>query len=347
MKAVFIEQHGGPDKLTYGDRPEPEAAPGEIMLRVRASALNHLDLNLREGRTYRGPLPRIMGCDVAGEIMSISPDAHTDLQVGDRVILNNRVMCGICEYCRMGLDQDCTGQKRIGVDLDGGHAEYLTAPAVNAHKIPDTMSFTEAAALPIVAHTSWHCLITQAQIRPWDDVLIQAAGSGVGSMGIQIAKMVGARVITTAGSDWKLQKAKELGADEVINYRETADFSERVRELTGGKGVDLVFDCVGADVWEQSLMCLKPGGRLVITGVTSGARASIDLSLLQSRPLHLMGSGGRSNRTFADMMADMMKVVHHGALHGVVGRVFPLEGVAEAHQAMEDRDFFGKLVIES
>ena len=343
MKAVFINHHGGPEQLVYGDRPDPEVAPGEVMLRVRASALNHLDLNMRSGHTYRGPLPRIMGCDIAGEVAAISPDAQTNLKTGDRVLLNNRVMCGTCESCRLGLDQYCPNQKRIGVDLDGGHAEYVTAPAGNAHKIPDSMEFTEAAALPIVGHTAWHCLITQAQVRPWDDVLIQAAGSGVGSMGIQIAKMVGARVITTAGSEWKLEKARKLGADEVINYREVSNFSQRVRELTDGKGVDLVFDCVGADVWEESLLCLKPGGRLVITGVTSGARANIDLSILQGRPLHLMGSGGRSQRTFADMM----KVVRHGALHGIVGRVFPLQGVAEAHRSMEARDFFGKLVIES
>jgi NADPH:quinone reductase-like Zn-dependent oxidoreductase len=205
------------------------------------------------------------------------------------------------------------------------------------------MSFTEAAAIPIVGHTAWHCLVTQGQVRPWDDVLIHAAGSGVGSMGIQIAKMMGARVITTAGSNWKLEKAKELGANEVINYRETPNISQRVKELTGGKGVDLVFDCVGADVWEESLLCLKPGGRLVITGVTSGARANMDLSILQGRPLHLMGSGGRSRRTFGDMM----KMVNQGALHGIVGRVFSLEEVAEAHRVMEARDFFGKLVIES
>jgi alcohol dehydrogenase len=162
-------------------------------------------------------------------------------------------------------------------------------------------------------------------------------------MAIQIAKMMGARVITTAGSNWKLEKAKELGANEAINYRETPNISQQVKELTGGKGVDLVFDCVGADVWEESLLCLKPGGRLVITGVTSGARANMNLSILQGRPLHLMGSGGRSRRTFGDMM----KMVNQGALHGIVGRVFPLEEVAEAHRIMEARDFFGKLVIES
>ena len=145
---------------------------------------------------------------------AISPAANTDLEIGDRVILNNRVTCGGCHNCQMGRDDQCPNQKRLGVDLDGGHAEYITAPAINAHVIPDDMDFTEAAALPIAAHTAWHCLVTQAQIRPWDDVLVQAAGSGVGSMGIQIAKMMGARVITTAGSQWKLDRALDLGADE-------------------------------------------------------------------------------------------------------------------------------------
>ena len=343
MKAVFINEHGGTDKLVCGDRPEPEVGPGEVMLRVRASALNHLDLNLREGRTYRGPLPRILGCDIAGEVAAISPAANTSLKIGDRVILNNRVACSSCRNCQMGQDQHCPNQLRLGVDLDGGHAEYITAPAINAHAIPSSMDFTEAAALPIAAHTAWHCLVTQAQIRPWDDVLVQAAGSGVGSMGIQIAKMMGARVITTAGSQWKLERALELGADEVINYNEAPKFSQKVLELTGGQGVDLVFDCVGASVWEENLLSLKAGGRLVITGVTSGATSNLNLSLLQSKPLHLMGSGGRSNRTFADFM----KVVHHGSIHGIAGRIFPLEEVGAAHQAMAERDFFGKIVIES
>lgn len=343
MKAVFINEHGGTDKLVYGDRPEPEVAPGEIMLRVRASALNHLDLNLREGKSYSGPLPRIMGCDIAGEITAISPQANTSLKVGDRVILNNRITCGVCDSCNLGLDQSCSNGKRIGVDVDGGHAEYVTAPAINAHVIPDSMAFTEAAALPIAAHTVWHCLVTQAQIKPWDTVLVQAAGSGVGSMAIQMAKMVGARVITTAGSQWKLDKAKEWGADEVINYRQTPKFSERVKDLTGGQGVDLVFDSVGADIWNENLLSMAPRGRLVITGVTSGTQVDMNLSLLHGRPLQLMGSGGRSNRTFADFM----KVVHHGSLRGIVAKVFPLDDVTDAHQAMEDRDFYGKLVIES
>ena len=344
MKAVYISEYGGTGVLTHGDRPDPEVAPGEVMLRVHGSALNRLDIGMRSGRGYQGPLPRIMGCDVAGEIVSISPAADTNLQVGDRVVLDNRVKCpNSCEYCLQGLDQYCTEQKRLGVDLDGGHAEYITAPAINAYKFPDDMSFAEAAALPLACHTAWHCLVTQAQIRPWDDVLIHAASSGVASMGIQIAKMMGCRVITTAGVDWKIAKAKELGADEVINYRETASISQRVKEMTDGKGVDVVFDVVGADTWEDSMLSLKPNGRLVITGVTSGARVDMNLSILQGRPLHLMGSGGRSRRTFADVM----KLVNQGELRGIVSQVFPLGEVAQAHQVMEDRNFFGKLVIES
>ncbi len=342
MKAVYLEEPGGPEALVYGDLPEPEAAPGEVMLRVRASALNRADIGMRNrGRSGSGP--RIMGMDVAGEIVSISPDANTTLQAGDRVLLENRVKCHRCENCVAGLDQYCADQKRIGVDLDGGHAEYITAPAINTYKIPDSMSFAEAAAIPLAGHTAWQCMVVQGQVRSWDDVLIHAAGSGVGSMAIQIAKMVGARVFTTAGSDWKLERAKEWGADAGINYRETPRLSERIKELTDGKGVDLVFDVVGADVWEESMLCLKPGGRLVITGVTSGARTNMDLSILQGRPLHLMGSGGRTRRSFGDLM----KCVHQGELTGIVSETFPLTDVAAAHRVMESREFYGKLVVES
>ena len=342
MKAVYLQEPGGPEALVYGNLPDPEVAPGEVMLRVHGSALNRADMGMRS-RGRSGQAPRIMGMDVAGEIVSISPDASTSLEVGDRVLLENRVKCRVCEFCVDGNDQYCTKQLRIGVDLDGGHAEYITAPAINAYRIPDSMSYAEAAAIPLAGHTAWQCMVVQGQVKPWDDVLIQAAGSGVASMGIQIAKMFGARVITTAGSDWKLEEAKQWGADEVINYRETANISERVRELTDGKGVDLVFDVVGADVWEQNLLSLKSGGRLVITGVTSGARADMNLSILQGRPLHLMGSGGRTRRSFGDLM----KCVNNGELKGIVGQTFPLTEVPEAHRVMESREFFGKLVIES
>lgn len=340
MKAVYIEQSGGSVRMVYGDRPEPRAGPGEIVIRVRATALNHSDLGVTTGRGSTDGLPRILGLDIAGEVAELGPGVQ-GFAVGDRVLVDNRVKCMTCEPCRHGRDEFCVGQKRLGVNLDGGHAEYCKVPAINVHAFPAWMDFEEAAAIPLAGHTAWHCLMERARLQPWDEVLIQAVGSGVGSAGLQIAKGIGARVIATAGSDWKLEKAKSLGADEVINYTTTPKFSQRVKELTGGHGVDLVFDNVGAAVWEESLASLKPGGRLVITGTTSGSQASMNLSLLQGRPLTLMGSGGRSRRSFADMM----QMVHHGRLRGVVGQTFELADVAKAHTTMAGRDFFGKLVL--
>jgi len=340
MKAVYVEHPGGLDSLVYGDRPEPEAGPGEVVLRVRASALNHADLSIISGRTNTRGLPRILGLDMAGEIVQVSP-AVSGLREGDRVLVDNRIKCGTCEYCVLGTDEYCLNQMRLGSDMDGGHAQYCNVPAVNAHKIPDWMSFEEAASLPIAAHTAWHCLVVRGQLQPWEDILIQAVGSGVGSIGLMIAKHIGARVIATAGSDWKLERARELGADEVINYNTTSKFSQKVKECTHNKGVDMVFDVVGAAVWDESLLSLKPGGRLVITGTTSGAQYNMNLSLLQGRPLTLMGSGGRSRRSFADMM----RVVNNGGLRGVVGKTFPLQDAIEAHKTMENRNFFGKLVL--
>ena len=340
MKAVYMESAGGLDNLVYGDRPEPEVGPGEVVVRVRASALNRADFgSIQRGSGTQGS-PRIVGMDMAGEVVQVSPTV-VGLKEGDKVLVDNRIKCGWCEPCSLGVDEYCENQVRFGVDADGGHAQYCVVPAINAHIFSDDMSFEEAAALPISGHTSWHCIMVRGQIQPWEDILIHAAGSGAGSTGTLIARHIGARVIATAGSDWKLDRAKELGASEVINYNTTPNFSQRVKEVTGGKGVDMVFDMVGAAVWEESLQCLKPGGRLVITGTTSGSRFDLNLSLLQGKPLTLMGSGGRSRRSFGEMM----RVVNNGGLRGIVGRTFPLEDAIEAYKTLDSRDFFGKLVL--
>jgi len=342
LKAVFISEFGGVDKLIYGDRPDLTASPGEVVLQVRASALNHLDLGVRSGRgRVPGDLPRILGCDMAGEIAQIGPGVM-GFGLGDRVLVDNRLKCDACDQCLQGLDQFCRKQLRVGVDVDGGHAEFCKIPAVNVYKFRESMSFEEAAAIPLAFHTAWHCLMMRGQLQPWETILIQAGGSGVGSAGIQIAKRIGARVITTAGSDEKLARAKELGADEGINYRTTLDFSQRVMELTDGQGVDMVLDVVGAAVWEQNQLSLRAGGRLVITGSTSGTQTNMDLSIITGRPLTLMGSGGRTRRSFGEMMS----VINRGELTGVVGQIFPLRDVARAHQVMESREFYGKLVIQ-
>ena len=340
MKAIYITEPGGPEKLIFGDRPDPEAGAGEVIVRVRGTALNHADLSIRAGRSPTGGLPRILGLDIAGDVASLGPGV-TGWRAGDRVVVENRVKCGTCTPCALGRDEYCERQRRLGGELDGGHAQYCKVPAVNLQRIPDGMTFEEAATLPLAGHTAWHCLIERVQLQPWEDVLIQAVGSGVGSSGLLIAKGIGARVIATAGSDWKLERAKELGADDVINYTTTPKFSQRVKELTNGRGVDVVFDCVGATVWDESLNSLKPGGRLVITWTTSGSQIPFNLSLMQGRPLTLMGSGARSRRSFAAMM----HMVAYGGLRGVVGRTFKMEEAAVAHEVMAGRDFFGKLVL--
>jgi NADPH:quinone reductase-like Zn-dependent oxidoreductase len=340
MKAIYITEPGGPEKLIFGDRPDPEAGPGEVVVRVRATAVNHADLSIRAGRSSTGGLPRILGLDIAGEVARLGPGV-TGWKAGDRVVVENRVKCGACPPCALGRDELCERQKRLGGELDGGHAQYCAVPAVNLQRIPEAMGFEEAATLPLAGHTAWHCLIERVKLQPGEDVLVQAVGSGVGSFGLLMAKGIGARVIATAGSDWKLAKAKELGADEVINYTDTPKFSQRVKDLTSGRGVDVVFDCVGATVWDENLTSLKAGGRLVITGTTAGSQIPFNLSLLQSRPLTLMGSGGRSRRSFAAMM----HTVHYGGLRGVVGQVFDLVDAAKAHEVMTGRDFFGKLVL--
>lgn len=341
LKAVYITEFGGIDKLVYGDLPDPEPEINEVVINIKASALNHLDLGVRSGRgRVPGDFPRILGCDMAGEVSGFGKGV-SGFKVGDRVLVDNRVKCDKCRYCMLGEDQFCSNQLRIGVDLDGGHAEYCVVPAVNVHKISDKIGFEEAAAMPLAFHTAWQCVVVKGDLKPWETILIQAGGSGVGSAAIQIARRIGAKVITTASTDEKVAQAIRLGANQGINYTTIPDFSNAVRELNGGRLVDMVLDVVGAAVWQQNLLSIRAGGRLVITGTTSGADANIDLSLLSGRPLTLMGSGGRTRRSFVDMM----EVINRGELQGVVGATFSLYEVGKAHELMESRNFSGKIVI--
>ncbi|MEE9325449.1 MAG: alcohol dehydrogenase catalytic domain-containing protein, partial [Dehalococcoidia bacterium] len=243
MKAVYIEEQGGIEKLIYGERPEPKVGPGEVLVKIRATALNHLDIYARAGLNgvSVGGFPRILGSDIAGEVVELGKGI-TQARNGDRVIVENSIKCGVCKYCSMSRDELCTNPKGLGVTVDGGYAEYVKVPASIVHDIPHWMPFDEGAAIGLVYHTAWHCLITRAQLKPGEDILITAAGSGVGSAAIQLAKRIGARVITTAGTDEKLEKARELGADEVINYVKEERYSDKVKALTEGEGVDMVLD---------------------------------------------------------------------------------------------------------
>ncbi|MGB8510966.1 MAG: zinc-binding dehydrogenase [Pyrinomonadaceae bacterium] len=340
MKAVVFNEHGGPEVLRYDERPEPRMRANEVLVEVRACALNHLDVWARGGLPgIEIPLPHILGNDIAGVVREAG-EVVDWVKAGDEVMLQPGVSCGHCRECLRGADNLCASYDIIGYRRDGGYAELVVAPAVNVIPKPKNLSWAEAAALPLVTVTAWHMLVTRAGVQPGEDVLIHAAGSGVGSIGIQIAKLRGARVIATAGSDEKLQKARELGADEVINYT-NADWPKEVRRLTERRGVDVVFEHTGAETWPGSLLSLAKDGRLVTCGATSGYDARTDIRQVFYRHLTLLGSFMGSK---AELL-DALKFVERGMIRAVVDRTLPLAEARRAHELMGERAQFGKLVL--
>src|SRR6516162_3804137 len=289
MKAILFHQHGGPEVLKYTDTPEPMLRTSDVLVRVKACALNHLDLWVRRGLpNVPIPLPHIPGSDVAGEIAKIGADVTT-IRVGQRVVLAPLVSCGKCPACLGGLDNHCRQATNLGYMIDGGCAEFVRAPEVNCLAYPEDLTWEQAAAIPLVFQTAWHMLITRAELQPGEDVLVLGAGSGVGSAAIQIAKFFGARVLTTAGSEEKLAKAKEIGADEVIHHG-IMPIAKEVRRLTHNRGVDVVIEHVGTATWEDSVKSLANAGRLVTCGATTGHEAKIDLRFVFTRQLSILGS---------------------------------------------------------
>ena len=340
MKAVNFAQHGGPEVLKYTDVADPQIKAGEVLIEVRACALNHLDVWVRGGLPgIKIPLPHILGNDVAGIVREVG-ELVTWIKPGDEVMVQPGLSCGHCAECLSGRDNMCDEYDIIGYRRDGGYAELLAVPGVNLISKPQNLSWPEAAALPLVTLTAWHMLVTQARVQPGEDVLVHAAGSGVGSLGIQIAKLFGARVIATAGSDEKLAKARELGADETVNYTRD-DWPKEVKRLTNGRGVDVVFEHTGAATWPGSIVSLKKGGRLVTCGATSGFDARTDLRQVFYRHLTILGSMMGSK---GELLA-AMKFIATGQIRAVVDRTLPLADARKAHELMEDRAQFGKLVL--
>ena len=340
MKAVIFNEHGGPEVLRYEERPRPSIKANEVLVEVRACALNHLDVWARGGLPgIEIPLPHILGNDIAGVVREVG-EVVDWVQAGDEVMLQPGVSCGHCRECLSGADNLCAQYDILGYRRDGGYAEFVAAPAVNVIPKPENLSWEEAAALPLVTVTAWHMLVTRAGVQPGEDVLIHAAGSGVGTVGIQIAKLRGARVIATAGSDEKLAKAKELGADEVVNYT-NAEWPKEVRRLTSKRGVDVVFEHTGAETWPGSILSLPKNGRLVTCGATSGYDARTHIRQLFYRHLTLLGSFMGSK---AELL-DAMKFVERGAIRAVVDRTLPLADARRAHELMGERAQFGKLVL--
>ena len=343
MKAMYIESHGGPEVLTLGDLPDPVLGAHEVKVKVRASALNRLDLYRRAG--VRGsrrefPPPFILGVDCAGEVAEVGTHTH-GRQVGDRVVVNPRITCGQCTPCLAGRDELCVNAKMLGENVDGTYAEYVNVPAENTYALAEHVSYEEAAALPTTYLPVWNMMVRRARLGPWQTVLVLSASAGVGTAAIQVAKnVVGARVIATTSSDEKASKARELGADEVINYS-SEDVAARVKELTGGEGVDLVVDHVGAEHFQAAYNSLKRGGQYGICGVTTGYRSELHMGMLFSKQLTVFG-------VFMGSKEDMRQVVamlNAGKIRPTIHQVFPLEHAADAHQVMEEQSFFGKLVL--
>ena len=340
MRAVYLERFGGPDVLTFGDRPAPSPKPGEALVRVRACGINHLDLWVRAGLKGLEPeMPHILGNDVVGEVTELGAGV-THLNVGQKTLVNPTLSCGHCAACANGDDNLCRSYDVLGRRRNGGYAEVVSVPAVNCLPYPENLPWEQAAAVPLVFLTAWHMLVTRAHVRPGEDVLVIGAGSGVGSAAIQIARLHGARVIATAGSAAKLERARALGAQETIDHS-TEDIAARARALTGKKGVDVVFEHVGGPVFTQAMLALAKNGRLVTCGSTLPEKPALDVNLLFGRHLTLLGSwmGRRSDLNAA------LEHIASGALKPVVDSILPLAEARRAHERLEARDHFGKLVL--
>ncbi|MBI3931784.1 MAG: zinc-binding dehydrogenase [Acidobacteria bacterium] len=342
MKAVVIRAHGGPEVLRLEEMADPVPGPGEVLVRVRACALNHLDLWTRGGLPGRTvAFPHVLGNDVAGEVAALESPIE-GLFVGQRVMLQPGTSCGRCRECLAGEDSSCRQYRILGYQIHGGYAELVRCPASNVIPLPDGIGFEEAAAFPLVFLTAWRMLVTRARVRLGEDVLVWAAGSGVGMAAVQVAKLFGARVIATAGTDAKLERARQLGADEVVNHR-TADVVAEVRRLTGRKGVDVVVEHVGEATWERSILALAHRGRLVTCGATTGPNGKTELRYVFSKQLTLMGS-------YMGSKSELLEAAPHffaRRLRTVVHATLPLAEARRAHETMEASAHFGKIVLRA
>lgn len=341
MRAIVIPKHGGPDVLLEQEVAEPVVTGRDVLIEVRAASVNHIDIFLRRGIPgIKLPLPHIPGCDASGVVLECGPDASPRFAVGTRVVVNPAVSCGRCEFCTSGFGGQCRHFRILGEHMPGCYAQRISVPSENVMPIPDTMTFEEAAAVPLVFLTAWSMLISKGQIRPGEDVLILGAGSGVSTASIQIARMTGCRVFAAAGSGEKLERAAELGAEVLINYRKEA-FDEVVREKTAKRGVDVVVDHIGQETWIRSLRAVRRGGRILTCGATSGPHPTTDLRHIFYRQLRIIGSTMGSAADFANVM----RCVFRGQIRGVIDGVLPLSDAERAHRRIEDRLVFGKMIL--
>jgi NADPH:quinone reductase-like Zn-dependent oxidoreductase len=338
MKAAVFDKFGGPDVLRIDDVPTPEPRAGEVLVRVRAAALNHLDLWLRRGLPIDTTMPHIGGSDIAGEVAAVGAGV-AGVKVSARVIVDPSLACGECEWCRVGEESLCTQYKIIGEHVNGGFAEFVAVPASNLFPIPRGYSFELAAAAPLMFLTAWRGLISRGRLKPRQSVLITGASGGVATAAIQIAKHIGARVyaLTTAEN---IERVHELGAD-VVYDRTVGDFSKQLWGETGKRGVDVIFDSVGEALWPQLVRCVARGGRLVIYGATTGHNAPLDLRLVFWKQIEIIGTTMANRSEFEEVM----RLVFTGALKPIIDSVLPLDRIREAHERLERGEQFGKIVL--
>jgi len=340
MKALAFHEHGGIDKLKYQDVPDPKLGPGDVLVRVRAAALNHLDLFVREGLPgLKLPLPFWSGCDIAGEVVEIGA-AVPDVKVGDRVAVNPNLHCGRCEYCQKGQHSLCVSYGILGEHTHGGLAELVKVDGRKVLTLPDHVKFEDAAAFVLVNMTAWRMLVSQARLRAGEDLLIIGVGGGVSSTGVQIGKLCGARVWVTSSSDEKLERARALGADECINYAKD-DWVKAIAQKTGRRGVDVILENVGAATWPGAIRALAKGGRLVTCGGTSGPICETDVRQVFWKQVSIIGSTMATNAEFAEVMAQLFL----GRLKAIVDSVMPLKDGVAAQERLAAGKQFGKIVL--
>lgn len=339
MKAAILHEFGGPEVLRHEDVPDPKPRKDQVLVRIRACALNHLDLWARKGLPGVN-LPHILGSDIAGEIVEVG-EYVTGLKTGQRIVLAPLHFCNQCEQCSAGRQNMCREFTVIGNGVDGGDCELIAVRPVSVFPIPDSLSFRDAASVPLVFLTAFHMLTGRAAVRPGQTVLVLGANSGVGIAAIQVAKLFGATVIATAGDDRKSERARELGADHVVNHYQQK-IGEEVRKITNKAGVDIVIEHVGPATWNESVKSLKPGGVLVTCGATTGPKVEVDLRFLFSRQLSFLGS---YMGTLGELH-EVLKLVFAGKLRPVVDRVFPLTEIRPAHEYLEQSQMFGKVLLE-
>ena len=339
MRAVRIREFGGPQCLSADTVSDPAPGYGEVVVRVAACGVNNVDLQIRRGVRAQLPLPHICGGEVAGTVVAVAPDVDA-VRVGTTVAVVPFIGCGHCEWCAGGRPTICSARDTLGLTRPGGYAELVAVPASSVVPLPETLDPVDAAALSLAGLTAWHMLIGRARVQPGEWVLVLGAASGVGSVAIQLARYCGARVVATASTVTKAEKAKALGAECIVDARRD-NWSARVRDATSGRGVDVVIEHVGVATWGESMKALASGGRIITCGATTGASATLDLARLFSEELAILGSRGGSARELQQVLA----VAARGAIKPVIAKRLPLSEASEAHRAMEAGELFGKIVL--